>query len=220
MDFATLSRKCDQDILDKENRERLWSFSVRLDEVKQHVKRLREEDRGADWVFKTCRCLMEHGRGVPGPVVQRISQMVKTRTTMLTTTREASDEEAERMEAERGRKLQRPVYVEAPLGIVEGMEALYEENNLRNLLVLDVAERLRQFEDVQIDALTSKALQESGAGGSVDWIPLWIALLPLLNPAGGCSIPRTSGHSPNCSLAAKNGRPSRSSSRCSARTET
>ena len=158
VDFQTLTRQFDQDITDKENRDRLWSFSFRVEELKQQIQMLRTQPRGADWVFHTSRSLLESGRKVPGEVVRRLAAMVKTRQNVLSIEREATEAEIEQLEAARGRNLLRPQYVEEPIGQFEGMDALYPENNLRQLIVIEVEQELRAFEELKIDALSSASL--------------------------------------------------------------
>jgi hypothetical protein len=53
VDFETMSRQFDRDIAAKENRERLWSFSFKLDEMTDDIATIRKGDgngRGADWI--------------------------------------------------------------------------------------------------------------------------------------------------------------------------
>jgi hypothetical protein len=158
VDFETLTRQFDQDITDKENRERLWSFSFRAEELKNTIQKLRTEPTGADWVFHSTRPLVEAGRTVPGEVVRRITSMIKNRQSVVVIEREATEEEAEQLEAARGKKLPRPQYVDEPIGQLDGMECLYPENDLRQLLVIEVEQELRSFEEQKIDALNSAAL--------------------------------------------------------------
>lgn len=158
VDFETLTRQFDQDITDKENRERLWSLRFRLEELKGQIANLRGQPRGADWVYRTSRPLVESGRSLPNELVRRISAMVKTRQNIVVTEREATEGEVEQMEASRGRKLPRPQYVEQPIGQVEGIQAHFPENDLRQLLVIDIEQELRAFESKNIDELSSRDL--------------------------------------------------------------
>lgn len=169
VDFETLTRQFDQDITDKENRERLWSFSFRSEEIKAAIQDLRNQPQGADWVFHSTRPLLETGRAVPTEVVRRLIAMVKNRDSIITVEREASEAEAEQLEAARGRKLPRPQYVEEPVGQLEGIECLYPENDIRQLLVINIEQELRSFEEQKIDELSSRALTHWNKwAGSVD----------------------------------------------------
>ena len=93
--------------------------------------------------------------------------MVKTRQNVIAVEREATEQEVERMEAERGRKLPRPQYIEEPIAQINGMEALFPENDLRQLLVIDLEEELRAFEELKIETLSSSDLRRwnKWAGG-------------------------------------------------------
>jgi hypothetical protein len=160
VDFEALSRKFDQDITEKENREKLWSFSFRLDELKEQIDDLRSQDRGGNWVYRLTRPLLEAGRGCPPEIVRRLGTMVKTRLPLLTAEREATAQEIENLEAIQGRRLPRPHYVEEPFAEVAGLEALYPENDLRDLLVLELGERIKKFEEESIDALSYESLRK------------------------------------------------------------
>jgi len=158
VDFETLTRQFDQDITDKENRERLWSLRFRLEELKTQIEVLRSQPRGADWVYHTSRPLVESGRTLPNEVVRRLNAMVKTRQSVVFTEREATEAEVEQMEAARGRRLPRPQYVEVPLGQIDGIETLFPENDLRQLLVIELQQEIQAFEGLNVDELSSRAL--------------------------------------------------------------
>jgi len=173
VDFETLTRQFDQDITDKENRERLWSLRFQSEEVKLQIRNLRTQPQGADWVFHTSRPLVEAGRAVPNEIVRRIVAMVRTRQNVVAIEREATEAEIEQMEAQRGRKLPRPQYVEDAVGQIEGMEALFPENDLRQLLVVSLEQEMNAFENVDIDSASSATLSHwnkwsGGVGSSLD----------------------------------------------------
>lgn len=158
VDFETLTRIFDQDITDKENRERLWSFSFRLDEIKQRIETLRKQPNGADWVFHSTRPLLEVGKTALTDVVRCSLSLVKNRTNTITVNREAFESEIEQLEVFHGRKLTRPYYIEEPVAIVDGIEALYPENDLRQLLVIEIEQEINKFEKQEIDTLSSSYL--------------------------------------------------------------
>jgi hypothetical protein len=158
VDFETLTRQFDQDITDKENRERLWSLRFQTEELRNQIRTLRSQDRGADWVFHTSRPLVESGRALPGEVVRKLASMIKTRQNVVVEERQASEQEIEQMEVTRGRKLPRPQFVEVPIAQIDGMEALFPENDLRQLLVLNLDQELNAFEILDIDSASSATL--------------------------------------------------------------
>lgn len=102
---------------------------------------------------------MEAGRTVPNELVRRIASMVKTRQNVVTVDREASEDEIKEMEAVRGRTLPRPQYIEEAVAQIEGIDALYPENDLRQLLVLNVEQELQVFEELKVDSLSSESLR-------------------------------------------------------------
>lgn len=158
VDFETLSRKFDRDILQAENRERLWSFTFRLDTLEEQVASLRKEANGADWVYRQSRPLVTLNSGCPDEVVRRVTSMIKSKANVLTIERLATDEEVEQKEARENRTVTRPYFVDEPVASIAGLEALYPENDLRALLVLELEEKIRDFKILDIDALRHEDL--------------------------------------------------------------
>jgi hypothetical protein len=153
VDFETLSAKFDRDLQEKEYREKVFSFIFRIDEIATSIEQLRAGKYGGDWVYKNSRPLLDGGKDVPSAVVRRITQMIRTGSTILTVDREATEDEIKQREQREGRSLERPQYASVPVGEVIGLEALYNENNLKNLLVVDLAEPLKELEGVDADTL-------------------------------------------------------------------
>lgn len=157
VDFETLSNKFDRDMTEKENREKLWAFFFRMEEVAALVKALRDDAHGADWVFKQTEAL-QNIQKVPTKVVRRLAAMVKSRDPRLVRDREATEAEAAQLEASQGRRLPRPQYVTEQFGELAGLEAFYPENNLRKLLIDDVSEELKALAATDIDSLSYEKL--------------------------------------------------------------
>lgn len=167
VDFETMSRNLDRDIENAENRERLWSFSFQADEVDAQIQNIRREQRGADWVHAGVQYLTTRSRGCPDPIVDRVTSMVKVRSNTLTAQRQLTEREIEELEAalagspgqHSDRRLPRPQYREEPIGTIDGFSALYPENNLRELLVLELEKGLQDFRMVDINSLISSELR-------------------------------------------------------------
>lgn len=159
VDFEDLSKKFDRDITEKENRIRLFSFSFQIEEIERTISDLRKKERGADWVYKKTRPLLSAGKDCPEVIVRRISAMIKTGTNTLSGQREATQEEIETLEAMQGRKIQRPHFVEDRIAEIAGIQALYSENDLKELLVLDLESNLQVFKGKDIDSLNFDELR-------------------------------------------------------------
>ena len=63
------------------------------------------------------------------------------------------------MDAMAGRKLSRPQYVTTLDIIVNGVEALYQENNLNQILIVGLQEQIKVFRPLKIDQLTEAQLR-------------------------------------------------------------
>ncbi|MGQ0526265.1 MAG: hypothetical protein ACT4P8_21705 [Betaproteobacteria bacterium] len=159
VDFETMSRLLDRDITEAENRDRLWNFSFRLDDVERRVAALRSADKGADWLHTKLRSLITPNAGCPEAVVRQVSSMVKMRSTKLSVQREATEAEIVQRETAENRRLPRPFYTEEQVADISGLEALYPENDLRKLLVLDLAEKIKDFQTLNIDTMSYEELR-------------------------------------------------------------
>ncbi|HEX8979875.1 MAG TPA: hypothetical protein VF811_09235 [Parasulfuritortus sp.] len=157
VDFVDLSRQFDRDITEKENRDRLWSFSFQLDKLKERIHELRSGAHGADWIHNNTRYLVMPNKGLP-EVVSVIGNMIRMRQNTLQVDRQASEEEAARIEVAQGRKLPRPHYIREDIADIEGLEAMYPENDVRELLVKNLESRIKDFEKQNVDILGYTAL--------------------------------------------------------------
>ena len=159
VDFETLSRKFDRDITEQENRQLLWSFTFQLEELELKINELRTSVSGADWVYKKTRPLVERGRGCPDDVVRHILELLKSRSNLLSESREATPQEIENLEGAQGKRLNRPHYLEIQIAEIRGLAALYPEYDLRLMLVVDLEQNLKSFRTKDIDTMTFEELR-------------------------------------------------------------
>lgn len=157
VDFETLSRKFDRDVTEKDNRERLWSFRYRLKELEEKIDNIRKSI-GGDWVYRNLQALTNLNRGCPPGVVKRMTAMAKSRNGLLTTQRLATDEEVDDLSAIEGRAIEKPYYINEPLAEIKGLDALYPENDLRELLVKGLSSEIRSFQEKDIDQMSYSEL--------------------------------------------------------------
>ena len=155
VDFETMATQFDRDMRDKQARERLWDFTFKLDELKQRIKALRTGERGADWVYKNSRPLVESGKGVPGVVIRRIAGLLKTGDNALTTEREPTEREIDLARVQGGRP---PRVIVEKVADIRGLEALQSQNDLRQILVVDLEEGIKEFEPLNVDKMNSAEL--------------------------------------------------------------
>ena len=177
VDFETMSRKFDRDIEEKNNRESLASFAFRLDEIESRIKDFRDGDQGANRLNGLIRHLRTLGGDCPNELVTVIARMVKARNSTLSVSREATADEIE-LEAFSARSntptdekdsdesVSRVRYVEDVIAEIRGFDALYEENDLRLLLVINIEQELRKFKDEDIDLMSFERLRHWAK-----WVP-------------------------------------------------
>ena len=166
VDFETMATQFDRDMRDKQARERLWDFTFKLDELKQRIKALRAGERGADWVYKNSRPLVESGKGVPGVVIRRIADLLRTGDNALTTERKPTEREIDLARVQGARP---PRVIVEKVADIRGLEALQSQNDLRQILVVDLEEGIKEFEVLNVDKMKSTELSRwSKWAGSIE----------------------------------------------------
>jgi hypothetical protein len=168
VDFEVFSRQFDEDIQEKRDRDYLWDFYFKLDQLKQRIDELRSQHRGGDWAYKKLRPFLDGGREF-SEIARKVGQMMRSGSSDLTVVREATEDEIKSIELGAGTALKRPHYVEEKIGEVFGMDALYKENDLKDLLVLELVERIKEFEGQDIDLMSRPKLRQAAKwAGSVE----------------------------------------------------
>jgi hypothetical protein len=178
-DFHMLSRQFERDVQDQANRETLASFSFRADILQDAVDTLRNQDRGANWVYKKSRPLLGSHHGCPGAIVQRIQGMVKAGQNQLTQDRQATKQETDVAEAAAGRTIPQPHMISEVVAQIDGMSALNPQNDLRQILVIDIYDELKAFSEIDIDSLGHNEL--------IRWAK-WIASIDGIMERAGAAI--------------------------------
>lgn len=158
VDFEILAKQFDRDITEQDNRELLWNFNFQLEELEAKITAMRSGNRGADWVHKHSQALINPGARMPLEVVRIMSTFAKTKSNVLHAQREATEQEIEDLEVIQRKKIERPFYLDEPIAEIRGIEALYPENDLRKLLIIDLEENIKAFKSLNIDNMTFEKL--------------------------------------------------------------
>ncbi|MDG9758973.1 hypothetical protein N7365_12810 [Pseudomonas sediminis] len=159
IDFENLSKKFDSDVKAQNNRELLSTFKNQLEKVTEDIKFLRNAPKGADWVNRKARQLTSFGGEVPSEAVRKLIEMAKIKSGSLSINREATAEEIEDLEAISGKEIKiRPHYISEKIANIIGIEALYPENDLRQILVIDLESGIKQIDKLDIYTATHTQL--------------------------------------------------------------
>jgi hypothetical protein len=164
VDFERMAKVFDRDLRAQEQREALTAFQHQIPAVKARIQQLKEGEMGANWIRKKLVELSSPS-ALPTKITQLVARLAKLRNGALTISRLATPEELERFRAQGQPAKAGETYVEEPAGQLEGLAALYEENDLRELLV----ERMRPMEVVEaadVEQLPDKARRELAK-----WVP-------------------------------------------------
>jgi hypothetical protein len=154
VDFERLAKVYERDIRAKEHREALTTLQQQIPGLRARILALKEGDHGANWIHRNLAPLRH---GLPYPLPEMIQRMVRQRGGTLTRSRPATAEEVELMRAQ-GQRITRGQTIEEPAGQLAGLAALYQENDLRELLVKRM-EPLDQVEAAEVDTLPDKTLR-------------------------------------------------------------
>ena len=157
VDFESLRRRFDRDFLDKSRRERLTVTLHQLPAIQKRIASLTDE-QGGNKVHRRLDALISPSGAVPQVIVDRMKQLARARDGALKEQRLATAEERELRQARGERLPPGPLYVEVTTGTIDGLAALYPENNLRTLLIAQLSNPLTEFSTVDVDLLSQKEL--------------------------------------------------------------
>lgn len=87
--------------------------------------------------------------------------MVRRRDNTIQVSRQASKEEIADIEARERRTIDKnkPYYIVITIGRLHGLQFLYGENNLRDMLIKDLEVNLSALNDLDVDSASSRELQ-------------------------------------------------------------
>jgi hypothetical protein len=160
VDFEELSRTFEQDLTASRNREILWATWFRLEEIESTIGSIRSSEHGADWIQSLLKRLQTPNSGCPEVVVKAIGRMVKNGDSRILVERKATPDELRSFEASQLGSAAAPKFIEETKGNLKGVGAFRPENDLRRLLIIEVAERLKQFKSCDIDSLSNSELKD------------------------------------------------------------
>jgi hypothetical protein len=158
VDFETLRKTFDRDLLKTKRRAHLGKVINRIPHYLDILSGLRSGSLGANWIHATTRPLLMKRKGVPDDVVEAISRMIRSRNPQIARQRVATDDEIETLEVIEGKTLHRPHYISQAIGSLQGLSALYPENDMRQLLVVDLAGKLEQLRSLNVDTMRDSDL--------------------------------------------------------------
>ncbi len=161
VDFETLSRTFDRELLNMERREALGVAKNRLDAYVQQIDIIKNGEKGATWLNKQVKSLHDPINGLPNNICRRLDDMVRTQSTQLKRARHATKDEIEAMRTT-GRLSQddrrTEIIVEDDVGMLKGVAVLNVANDIRQLLIIDLGETVDRLGDIDIAAATPHEL--------------------------------------------------------------
>lgn len=159
VEFEELSKVLETEIRIKTYRDTIGSFLIFIDQHKEAVNKLRSGPFGADTVYRKANLLLKRTSGCPEEAVKILSKLVRSRNSDITKDRVASKQEVEDLEAIQGKSLPRPYYIEEKVDSLSGLPFLYNENDLRARLVIDLEEGFKGIEELNLDDASDSDLK-------------------------------------------------------------
>jgi len=171
VDFTTFTNQYNRDVVAKTYRDLLSTFSFQLDELENEIYELRKSELGVDWIYTASQNLVHLKKECPDEVVRKINAMIKSRSNVLQKEREATEEEIKALSLSLGKNVRKPHYIQEDIALISGLDSLYEENDLKQLVIMELDEKIKSFKKLIIDNLTHTELSRWGKWvSSVDGI--------------------------------------------------
>lgn len=167
VEFDQLSKVFEKNIALHTYSENIRSTLKSLDFYKEKIASIRSGPQGADALYKKSLLLFKGKSGCPEAATSIISKMVRGRNSVISIEKEASRKEIDYLEAIQGKKLPRPYYIEEKVGELSGLSFLFEENSLRDILVLDLDNSFKSLSELDVDNGSFNELKEWSAWCSV-----------------------------------------------------
>lgn len=159
VEFKRLAKAYDQEQRNQNRREMLVALQHRLPGIEARVATLMDGPLGARWINRHASALIDPVKGLPATVTNIMGGLVRRRTGTLTRSRIATKEDLDLMRAQRQRIQPGENYVEEVVGQIEGVSALFKENDLRRLLVINLAD-LDTIKGTDVENMKDKALKD------------------------------------------------------------
>ncbi len=155
VEFNTLSKRFDRFVTESENRGTLREFD--LDSIQEQISELKAQKKGANWVNTKLSPFKQN----KFPTISKaLFGMIKTRNNQLIIPVQATEQEVQAIEVAQNVTIERPHYIERPIAEIAGLEALYEENDIRELVVIQLESNLNLLRDLDINQLSYQDLEK------------------------------------------------------------
>jgi hypothetical protein len=128
-----------------------------LPAIEERIRLLKDIPFSGTWMHRLSQSLTGATTGLPSEVTSLVKKLVRARSGRLTQQRVATKEERERLQAS-GQRLEKETYVEDLIGQLDGIAALYPENDLRELLVKKLRGELDELALVDVGQLDDRSL--------------------------------------------------------------
>ncbi len=158
VDFTTFANQHNREVTAKSNRDLLSTFSLQLDDLEIEICELRKSEFGIDWIYKTSQNLINNGKECPDEVVRAIQVMIRARSNVLQKEREATEAETKAAELSQRRRVNKPHYIQEDIAVISGLQVLFKENDLKDLVVMELEEKIKSFKQLIIDDLPHSEL--------------------------------------------------------------
>ncbi|TVV45475.1 hypothetical protein [Thalassolituus sp. C2-1] len=160
VEFKEKKKIFDRDLADSGNREKLWLIRNQLDGYDERLAGVLDGNAGAVALERKLRAFKGSNYRIPREVGDFLRSAVRTRDSVIYHSRVATADEVAIEEALIGRRVQRPYYVSEPICVVDGIESLHGDSDLKKILISDLKVNFSRLREMDIDSATSKELKD------------------------------------------------------------
>lgn len=161
VDFIDMKTRFDKDVKIYQQRDNVKRMQTKSNELLTIVDDLRKQPKGADWIYANIEKLRQPA-SVGEAAATELRKMIKERRKVLLSPRLATKEERESafaMDPSLAAKLKgEPYYIDTVVGSIEHLDAMFKENDLKELLIRDVTRILKLLVDENADTLKPREL--------------------------------------------------------------
>ena len=158
VDFDKMAKTFDTAVTEHNNRNTINDFIFNIEHRKSEIFNLRNKHLGADWLNRAKKILTKQSQQFPYSVTEIIRSMIKSRSSQIMQSRLANKSEIERLIAS-GEKVQSPQYIDEQIGTFEGITALFQENDIRDILIGDLQQNINNIEGLDVPSLSQTELK-------------------------------------------------------------
>lgn len=154
--FKQMSNRFRRDVAEYENRETLREFMNSIPSLENQIFSVKQVGQGVA-VYQRLKKKILSKQYTPSEIVDMLNVMVKHRTNKVSIEVSLTAQEKEVISLSGAVP---PAYKSEDICVLAGISVLYDENDFRELLTIQVEQKLKEFQSMDVNAMTFNELRE------------------------------------------------------------